>query len=132
MSKRFDLGEVLAAYMTAALWSTNDESTPSGGVPLDENYTVEDIGSYTVDMMRKDCERFYRENEATILSAFRKDPELDWSQVGHDLWLNRNGHGCGFWDGDWPEPEASKLSAAAKKFGERSLIVTDEGKIEQL
>lgn len=22
-------------------------------------------------------------------------------QLGHDLWLTCNGHGAGFWDGDW-------------------------------
>ena len=25
---------------------------------------------------------------------------IDWRQVGHDLWLTRNGHGTGFWDRD--------------------------------
>jgi len=23
-------------------------------------------------------------------------------QAGHDFWFTRNGHGSGFWDGDWP------------------------------
>jgi len=37
------------------------------------------------------------------------------AQAGHDFWLTRNGHGAGFWDGDWPETgdaltEASKES----------------------
>ena len=35
---------------------------------------------------------------------------MEWDQAGHDLWLTTRGHGAGFWDGDWPEPEASKLT----------------------
>ncbi len=23
--------------------------------------------------------------------------DMDWRQIGHDLWLTRNGHGVGFW-----------------------------------
>ncbi len=44
-------------------------------------------------------------------------------QAGHDFWLNRNGHGAGFWDGDWPEPAATTLDAASKAFGEVNLML---------
>lgn len=29
---------------------------------------------------------------------------------GHDLWLTRNGHGAGFWDGDWEDSFGRKMS----------------------
>lgn len=48
---------------------------------------------------------------------------------GHDFWMTRNGHGCGFWDGDWPEPHATALTDAAKAFGECSPYVGDDGKV---
>lgn len=25
----------------------------------------------------------------------------DLGQLGHDFWMTSQGHGCGFWDGDW-------------------------------
>jgi hypothetical protein len=50
-------------------------------------------------------------------------------RAGHDVWLTRNGHGCGFWDGDWSEPAATRLTKASKKFGEFNLLVGDDGKI---
>lgn len=40
------------------------------------------------------------------------------TQAGHDFWLNRNGHGSGFWDGDWSEPAATILDQASHGFGE--------------
>lgn len=54
-------------------------------------------------------------------------PTIEYA--GHDFWLTRNGHGCGFWDGDWEEPAATKLTNLAKQFGELSVYLGDDGKI---
>lgn len=134
MLREQDIEAMLSQYVETALWSTNDESTPEGGVPLDDNHTPDDVDANTLKRMREDCERFARENLSTIQAALAKRQRrgghlLDWGSVGHDFWLNRNGHGCGFWDGDWPEPEATALDKAAKDFGEVWLYVGDDGRI---
>lgn len=110
-----------AAYIEAALWSSNDENTPQGGEPLDSNYTAADIAAETLERIKADCAQFQIENAANIAA--------DVEQAGHDFWLTRNGHGAGFWDGDWPEPAASRLTAAAHKFGEFTLYVGDDALI---
>lgn len=56
-------------------------------------------------------------------------PMNEESQAGHDFWLTRNGHGTGFWDGDWPEPHASQLVAAAKAAGSVDVYLGDDGRI---
>ena len=44
--------------------------------------------------------------------------DFDWSQIGHDLWLTRNGHGTGFWDRqDLYGDNARIFSAMAKAMG---------------
>ena len=60
------------------------------------------------------------------LAGFPMDEE---TRAGHDFWLTRNGHGAGFWDGDWPEPHASALNDAAKAFGEAETYLGDDGKV---
>ena len=50
-------------------------------------------------------------------------------QAGHDFWLTRNGHGCGFWDGDWPELIGEKLTEASKDFGSFDLYIGVGGRI---
>lgn len=55
--------------------------------------------------------------------------ERDRADAGHDFWLTRNGHGVGFWDGDWPEPYASQLTDAAKAFGSADAYLGDDGKV---
>lgn len=116
---KFD--EFTMAYIECALWSTNDESDESGGVPLDDNYTWEDIDPETLNKMVKDCQKFQADNQGIVPQSL--------AIAGHDFWLTRNGHGAGFWDGDWPEPQASQLSKAAEAFGGFNLYVGDSRNI---
>lgn len=111
------------AYITCALWSSNDESTPQGGEPMDRNYSMTDIAPETLRSMRDDCARFQEAHAALIERA-----GLSAESAGHDFWLTRNRHGAGFWDrglGDVGE----KLTDAARAFGECNLYVGDDRRI---
>jgi|TARA_R110000744_G_scaffold366338_1_gene475354 hypothetical protein len=33
---------------------------------------------------------------------------IECERIGHDFWLTRNGHGAGFWDGDWNDADFVK------------------------
>lgn len=115
---------MLASYVETALWSSYDQTTDQGGEPLDRNYGREDIAPESLTRMRIDC--------AAFLAVHARDIELSDqtpAQVGHDFWLTRNGHGAGFWDGDYPEPQGAQLTAAAHAFGESDLYVGDDGKV---
>jgi hypothetical protein len=106
----FDFDAFVRGYMVCALWSTNDESTPQGGEPMDANYSVDDIAPSAVESMRSDCAEFVRDNlpdllaycEALQRDGVRLSKAVRLSQAaesaGHDYWLTRNGHGAGFWD----------------------------------
>lgn len=110
-----------AAYIEAALWSSNDESTPQGGQPLDANYTAADIAPETLALMTHDCEAFQRAHAADIA--------LDLERAGHDFWLTRNHHGAGFWDGDWSDKIGNRLTTASHAFGDFSLYIGDDGRV---
>lgn len=118
------------AYIEAALWSSNDESTPQRGEPLDANYSIEDIDADTLEKMIDDCSRFQEENAADL--ALYDHPQWTTAELGgHDLWLTRNGHGAGFWDRTdcLPKDAGERLTAAAKKYGEVYLYLGDDGVI---
>lgn len=118
--------EFFAAYIACALWSSTDDD----GIPLDENFTPDNIAPDDLGKLKADAEKFYRENEDDILTGLaRKTGCADHEYAGHDLWLTQNGHGCGFWDGDWREPQASRLTAAADRTGNRELYLGDDGKL---
>jgi hypothetical protein len=109
------------AYIRTALWSSTDESDESGGEPLDKNYDASDLSHDTLREMVHDAALFVR--------AARKYVGSSNEQAGHDFWLTRNGHGAGFWDGDWKEPAASDLTKLSKKFGSYDLYVENDGRV---
>ena len=104
------------------MWSSNDESDESGGEPLDRNYDTSDISDEAKRESRRDVVNFIRK-------ARRYLGDVSPSDAGHDFWLTRNGHGAGFWDGDYPEPIGEKLTEISKTFGEVYIYVGDDGEI---
>jgi hypothetical protein len=117
------LDAFITAYAVAALWSTNDESNPQGGDPLDDNYNIVDIADATLQQMIDDCKKFREENKDLLELSGLSD-----EYAGHDFWLTRCGHGAGFWDRG-SEDVFDQLTEACKKWGEIDLYVGDDGKI---
>jgi hypothetical protein len=115
------LDEFTRAYIEAALATSTDESDESGGVPLAKKYGIKHIAPETLWKMMGDAEAFQRDNA--------KDLRLRKVAIGAaDFWLTREEHGAGFWDGDWDEPQATRLSEAAEAYGRFPLYV-HKGKI---
>lgn len=117
-----DFDTFFQQYLATALWSSTDESTPEGGEPMDDNYSVDDIADETLAEMETECREF--------LAMADKYLDGDYSQAGHDFWLTRNGHGAGFWDGDWKE-HGDTLTKLSKEFGGVHLYIGDDNKIYQ-
>ena len=116
MSKLKNMDTFTESYITTALWSSTD-----GEEPLDKEHTIDNIEDETIDKMIADCKKFQNYSE--------EYEEHDDSQVGHDFWLTRNHHGAGFWDGDYEEPLATKLTDLSHEFGDFDLYIDDDGLI---
>ena len=122
-----DLDSILTGYLAAALWSSTvgDESTP-----MDDNYSADDVSEETVRHAAHDIKRFTTMCAARgiDLDTVAETQTHGLEHIGHDLWLTRNGHGCGFWDGDYPE-HGDTLTAICKELGEVNLYVGNDGKV---
>jgi hypothetical protein len=92
-----------------------------GGDPLDKNYDADDLTAKSKLSMRKDVEAFIRGNVRDI-------GDMDAGAVGHNFWLNRNGHGAGFWDLGLGA-RGDRLSKASKVYGSSDIIVGDDKKL---
>lgn len=123
------------AYIDAALWSTTDMDQEAGNdLSLEqEGYTVDDIAQETLDDMIADCARFQADNGEDLATGeggnSAQGPFSADERAGHDFWLTRCGHGCGFWDGDWSEPAATVLTSESAEWGNVDLYVGDDGQI---
>lgn len=114
------------AYIEAAIFteaeSLGDEST----------LAFQQIHHETLARMVIDCAQFQRRTSDLLIDENRTKPSTETcalGHAGHDFLLTRNGHGAGFWDGDWLEPAATTLTAAAKRFSEMSLYRGRDGAI---
>ena len=107
----------LDSYLGTALWSSTDESTPSGGDPLDRNYSISDFTQASLRKAKKDCDSFYEYARAELDAAGGGD-----EQNGHDFWLTRNRHGAGFWDRGYGKI-GDQLTKKAQSFGEVHIFV---------
>ena len=91
------------------------------GVPLDDNYTADDIEPDTGRELERGAREFMYQNWELIKE------NLD--RAGHDFWLTQNRHGAGFWDGDWPEAAGKVLTKNSQAYGQYNLLVGDDGKL---
>ena len=117
-----NLNEMFQGYATCALWSSTDETTEQGGNPLDDNFSIDDLSGDCQEIMMKDCQYFLEIAGYQGISL----AGLNFNQIGHDLWLTRNGHGTGFWDGDYDDDLGEKLTKISKDMGECNLFVCDD------
>jgi len=105
-------------YFTTALWA----STGPDGEPLDSTFSLEDVSKELILEAEKDIELFL-EKAGALLDG------LDLSTVMHDFWITRNGHGGGFWDGDYTESIGEALTKISHSFGKVELYVGNNNKL---
>jgi hypothetical protein len=114
------------AYIETMLWA----STGDDGEPLDATHGPADIAPEALAEIVQECAAFQADNAADIdagpCRAGRSPGDV---AAGHDFFLTRNGHGAGFWDGDWPDDAGERLTAAAKSWGSAEPYVGDDGRV---
>lgn len=115
-------------YIDCLLWAETDDDCE----PLEDNYGRDDISPEAMQSIQDDCLAFLSQAERFIDDDYFKgshgESTID-EYAGHDFWLTRNGHGAGFWDGDWRKPVGDELTRIAKTFRETSPYVGDDGLI---
>ena len=117
--KEFTDATIEALYFT----DTGDEDQPETDAEIDEE---------TRCTLEADCQSFWHQFGCYVNAAECSRGTGEYSkaaQAGHDFWLTRNGHGAGFWDGDWSAPYDDTLTEASKNYGQFDTYLGDDGKI---
>lgn len=119
----------LRGYLVAALWTGTDESDDSGGRPLDERFSVSDFSLESIQRAHEECAAFQMANLADLdQHPTSPDGNSALEYAGHNFWLSRCGHGCGFFDTNGlPEDAQKRLQDASRAAGERWVYIGDDG-----
>ena len=120
-NKHIDIDIALTHYLVAMLWTESCDM--DGNEHLDKNYTIDDIHEELKESSRQDLAKFIAENEADLLTWDGQTTTAS-EQTGHDFWLTRNSHGCGFWESEWRNV-GQKLTEATRKFPEVTAMLFD-------
>lgn len=118
---------------TAETWDREVE----GSFPGDMNFG--DLAPSALRGIIADCTKFQADNAEALAIAYDCTADgLAYSEerAGHDFWLNRNGHGAGFWGRDFRGDDGTKnatigdtLSVACKTCGTADVYLGDDNKI---
>ena len=139
-----DLDAFTQGYIEALFFTENDPGTDmvaqrrairlngapdemmEGSIPNGAGFS--DLAPEALATILADCAKF-KLACVHIEPLMGADGFPDEAQAGRDFWCTRNGHGCGFRDGDWLEPYASELTNASMVFREVEPYLGDDGKI---
>lgn len=107
----------LQGYIGAALWSTTDSRDEEGNdtYSLDEEFS--EVSEACKAAMLSDCADFV-DTQRELLEQFKDETGADDWRLGFLFWLNREGHGSGFWDEKIGCESGDKLSDACRPYGE--------------
>jgi len=117
--------------MIALLWSESDDNRDSLDT-LDAEPSTELLERIAADWdsFRSQAEAIGFDPDEHLAMMLHPDNDGDaWNKAAHDFILTRNGHGAGFWDGDWCQPWGDKLTELCRKFGELNCYVGDDNLI---
>jgi len=120
----YNVNEIYDHFIIAMLWSSHDDNYKHE-VHLEDNYDIGDIDAETKIAIKNHIESFIKENHEII-----KELEISEEMIGHDLFMDTQGHGVGFWDRGYSSL-GNKLSENASKYFNDSMYAYagDDGKI---
>jgi len=146
------LSDITARYLETILWAETvlmpvpddelvdgrmdvDKDHPLHGIvegfPLDEYFGLDDFSDESLERAESDCAEFFdRIDDADLLE--RANRFADDEHIAYDFWLTRQGHGAGFWDGDYKDDTdnvGDALSEVAAEFGECYVVVGEGGQL---
>jgi len=141
---------MLDDYLETALWSSScylpvcegeldedgcmdvDDEHPLHGISendhCDAHFGPDDFTNEAKLRAILECDKF----EELLTESGLYDRALEYQdadRIGHDFWLTRNGHGAGFWDGDYGDIGDELTKLVNDNFGELNIYINEDGSL---
>ena len=119
----------IKGYLNVACTLSNPDH--NAGDPV-MPYHLDNLTAEAKSAIEKDCIAFLKGNRAMIVledQGYWPHDIAQYELAGYCFWMSRNGEGVGFFDHEEFGQHCDALQSAAKKFGEASLYIGDDGKL---
>jgi len=144
-----ECSEAVVSYLETILWAEHcnmpvaeeelvdgrmnvGEDHPLYGISeqdsLDDHFDVDDFSLDAVEGAIKDVAEFFKRLGDLLEKAREYKDDVD---IAYHFWLTRQGHGAGFWDGDYGDI-GDELTEIAELSGVTNYLVGEDGKIHQM
>lgn len=120
--------KMLVSYLETAEWVGIIDPDPNANENVKDVTDISDDPHWTKRATKQAASALGDFIEECAIHKVSLD-ELTDTEIGHNFWLNRNGHGAGFWDLGLGK-RGDELSKIAKRYGEENAIISDDGSIE--
>ena len=138
-----NIPKIIDMYLDCALWTDGEQLQEQDLKNNQETYKMDDEDwdeSEIKDLVNNVDLNIHNFDENSLIKTYLDIKkfirivgfaidDIDENDIGHDLWLTRNGHSSGFWSRGYDDDIAEILTKAAKSLGEVSLYLNDNGKI---
>lgn len=108
-----------------------DDDHPLYGIaddePLSQYFGIEDFTEDSLTTAEEDLDDWFHYLERQGLYE-RALEYADDERIAHDFWLTRNGHGAGYWDGDYGDI-GDKLTDACKAWRGQDIMISVDGRL---
>jgi len=133
---QLNIARIVDSYLECALWTEEDNLEED-----DDNDYKEIYGDNEDSELKKivpdvdiNIHNFSDDSKITAYLDIKKFLELagdavndiSESDLGHDIWLSRNGHGAGFFDRGYDNDIEKRLMDAAEALGEIHIFISDD------
>jgi len=119
MQRNYNIKNIIDDYFTAALWTEENRLEDE---LKDNDFTIYDFSEEDKDKVKEEIEWFI-DKAGDSINVMTDD------QLGHDLWLTRNGHGAGFFNRNYPVHVEDMLNKLSEVLGHADIYVGDDDKI---
>ena len=131
---KLDIKKIMDSYLECAIWTEEERLKEE----KEENLSVYGKDSELRDMIPEIDLNIHNFSDNSKIKAYQDIKKfleyagdsvdgISEEQLGHDIWLSRNGHGSGFFDRGYDKEIETKLMDSARKMGGCDLYLGDDG-----
>ena len=128
-STKLNIKKIMDNYLECAIWTEEErlKEENTEGYEREIKNIIPDADLNIHNFSDNSKIKAYEDIKLFLKYAGNAVDGIDEEQLGHDIWLSRNGHGAGFFDRGYDDKIEKILMDSAHKIGSADIYLGDDG-----